>query len=227
MPEWFRRLQQLIGRKRQLIAEIDNSWPVRAPGEPVTRRADGATSCTPVARPDAARRGSGAHARVPSLAPRDELTCGRRSCPSAAVRDGYGQRRPPSRASSSQDGSSRAIAASFSQGWTGLGRRAPWGRLTRRPRRRRASRQSYAPWASEVRWPAWRGDGQGGRATQPSDLSLKGAAPACRLWLFVARGPGRPEGVAPVTRNAGLLRRGLAVVAFRVPGTATFRSRAT
>jgi hypothetical protein len=36
--------------------------------------------------------------------------------------------------------------------------------------------------------------------------SFKGAAPAGRLWLFVARGPGRPEGVAPVTRNAGLHR---------------------
>lgn len=99
----------------------------------------------PGARPDAARRGSGAHARVPSLAVLDERGRGHRSCLSAAVRDGYEQRRPPSRASSSQDGSSRAIAASFSFGLDRPGTPRAWGRLSRRPRRRRASRQLRAP----------------------------------------------------------------------------------
>ena len=50
-----------------------------------------------------------------------------RSGLSTAVRAGYGQRRPPSRTSWGRDGSSRAIAASFFEGWTGLGRRAPGG----------------------------------------------------------------------------------------------------
>ena len=100
--------------------------PARLDG-PVLRGAGAPDGSTPVARPDAARRGSGAHARGPSRALHDEQGRVQRSCPSTAVRAGYGQRWPPSRASSGRHGSSRAIAASFFDGWTGLGRRAPGG----------------------------------------------------------------------------------------------------
>ena len=46
------------------------------------------------------------------------------------------------------------------------------------------------------------------------------------LWLrpFLARGAGRPEDVAPVTRRAGRWWSRTAVVARRTPGPATFRS---
>jgi hypothetical protein len=90
------------------------------------------------------------------------------------------------------------------------------------------ARQPPTPraWASEARRPAWRGMGRTGARHAAQRSSLKGAAPAGRLWLFVARGPGRPEGVAPVTRPAGTAApKEKAVVAFRAPGTATFRSR--
>ena len=105
-----------------------------------------------------------------------------------------------------QDGSSRAIAASFSLGLDRPGTPRARGRLSRRPRRRRASRQPRAPGLQRragLRGAGWPRVGAR-HAAQRS--SLKGAAPACPLWLFVARGPGRPEGVAPVTRNAGLHR---------------------
>jgi hypothetical protein len=98
---------------------------------------------------------------------------GHRSCPSAAVRDGYGQRRPPSRASSNRDGSSRAIAASFSLGRAGLGLRAagaadpPAATPARQPPTPRA-------WAKEARWPAWRGDGQDGCAPRSPAIFPEG-----------------------------------------------------
>jgi hypothetical protein len=67
-----------------------------------------------------------------------------------------------------------------------LGRRAPWRRLSRRPRRRRASHQ---PRAHGLKWCA-RGHGARSARGRPSasaapasGLSLKGAAPACRLGV--------------------------------------------
>ena len=67
-------------------------------------------------------------------------------------------------------------------------------------------RQAGAAPFKKDRWAAWRAPVVAVPRHAGQRSSLKGAAPAGRLWLFVARGPGRPEGVAPVTRNAGLLR---------------------
>ena len=114
-----------------------------------------------------------AHARVPSLAVQGDLEREHRSCLSAAVRAGYGQRRPPSRASSGRDGSSPAIAASFFEGWTGLGRRAPGGGCP-------AGRAAGAPAAVAARL-GFRGalacvarDGQDGRAPRRPAVFLEG-----------------------------------------------------
>jgi hypothetical protein len=79
-----------------------------------------------------------------------------------------------------------------------------WRRLSRRPRRRRASRHSARLGfcgALAVTALAVLDDVFGERRARERAF-LKGAAPAGGLWLFVARGPGRPEGVAPVTRRA-------------------------
>ena len=155
-----------------------------------------------VGRQAAARRGSGAHARVPSRALQGGHERQQRSCPSTAVRAGYdsgGRHRARARSGTAARARSRRLSL---LGWTGLGRRAPGGGCP-------AVRAAGAPADVAARL-GFRGalacvarDGQEGTRHAAQRSFLKGAAPACRLWLFVARGPGRPEGVAPVTRNAG------------------------
>jgi hypothetical protein len=124
------------------------------------------------------------------------------SCLSTAVRAGYGQRRPPSRTSWGRDGSSRAIAASFFEGWTGLGRRAPGGGCP-------AGRDAGAPAAVAARL-SFRGalacvarDGRDGCAPRSSAVFLEGGRAGLSLVAVGDPRPGRPEGVAPVTRRAG------------------------
>ena len=100
--------------------------PARLDG-PVIRRAGAPDGSTPVARPDAARRGSGAHARVPSRALHAEHGRAAALVPVhgrarrlrtevAAIARGLEQTRQLAR--------DRGV---FSQGWTGLGRRALGG----------------------------------------------------------------------------------------------------
>jgi hypothetical protein len=166
-----------------------------------------------------------AHARVLSRALQDEQDCEHRSCPSAAVRDGYGQRRPPSRASSSQDGSSRTIAAAFLKAgpaWDAarLGAAVPPGATSAR----------QPPWpracASDARWPAWHVTARAGARHAAQRAFLEGGRAG--LSLVAAGGPrarsarGRRARHAPcrsavIDESAGAARR--------VPGAATFRSR--
>lgn len=148
-----------------------------------------------------------------------------RTCLSAAVRAGYGQRRPPSRASSGRGGSSRTIAAPFFEGWTGLGRRAPGGGCP-------AGRDAGAPAANSARL-GERGalacvarDGQGGRAPRRPAVFLQGGRAG--LSLVAVCGPRSRSARGRRARHAecrSSSAKGRRWVAFRVPGTATFRSR--
>ena len=63
-----------------------------------------------------------------------------------------------------------------------------------------AVRAGYGPAA---RWPAWRAMADGRAPRSPAVFLEGGAALAAGSWRFRARGAGRPEDVAPVTRPAG------------------------
>ncbi len=82
------------------------------------------TVFTPAAGPDAARRGLGAHARVRSRPVQERRA---RAAPSAAVRAGSGQWRPPSRASLGRGRAARARSRRLCSHGSGAGATAEWG----------------------------------------------------------------------------------------------------
>jgi hypothetical protein len=150
-----------------------------------------ATASTPVAKPDAARRGPGAHARVPSRALRDEQARRqRRACPRPCATL---QRRPPSRELErgrllARD---RGVFLWAGPAWDA----ARLGRLSRRPRRAPAANPARLGFRGALACVARYGEDGARHAAQRS--SLKGAAPACRLWLLWPAGQVGPRASRP------------------------------